>query len=125
MQNHLEIKLKNKFWTRHVRDWTKSRDLVMSGPVQEDPYGSHKGPTQSDFCRKKFTNESGQTEISSILLWGHLIVTLFGLPIVPLWGLPIGPGLMGPIWVLLDRSGHDQITTFGQISHASGPKLGF
>ena len=42
----------------------------------------------------------------------------------PGWG-PYGPiwALMGPIWVLLDRSGHDQITTFGPISHVSGPKL--
>ena len=38
MQNHLEIWSKNQFWTRNVRNWTKSRDLVMSGPVQEDKY---------------------------------------------------------------------------------------
>ena len=44
MQNHLEISSKSKFWTRNVRNWTKSRDLVMSGPVQEDPYGPHMGP---------------------------------------------------------------------------------
>ena len=25
-------------------NWTKSPDLVMSGPVQEDPYGPHMGP---------------------------------------------------------------------------------
>ena len=28
-------------------------------------------------------------------------------------------------WTGLGRSGHVQITTFGQISHASGPKLSF
>ena len=39
IQNHLEISSKTQFWTRNVRNWTKSRDLVMSGPVQEDPYG--------------------------------------------------------------------------------------
>ena len=43
MQNHLEISSKTQFWIRNVRNWTKSRDLVMSGPVQEDPYGPHKG----------------------------------------------------------------------------------
>ena len=44
MQNHLELSSKIQFWTRSVRNRTKSRDLVMSGPVQEDPYGPHKGP---------------------------------------------------------------------------------
>ena len=41
MQNHLEISSKNHFWTRNVRNWTKSRDLDMSDlprPVQEDKY---------------------------------------------------------------------------------------
>ena len=28
-------------------------------------------------------------------------------------------------WTGLGRSGHDQITTFGQISHASAPKISF
>ena len=28
-------------------------------------------------------------------------------------------------WTGLDRSGHDQITTFGPISHVSGSKLAF
>ena len=31
----------------------------------------------------------------------------------------------GPYGALLDRSGHDQITTFSPISHVSGPKLTF
>ena len=47
-------------------------------------------------------------------------------PSGPLWAhiwAHMGP--YGPIWVLLDRSGHDQITTFGPISHASVPKLSF
>ena len=44
MQNHYEILSKYYFWTRNVRNWTKSPDLVMSGPVQEDPYGLHMGP---------------------------------------------------------------------------------
>ena len=44
MQNHYEISSKYHFWTRNVRNWTKSPDLVMSGPVQEDPYGPHMGP---------------------------------------------------------------------------------
>ena len=35
MQNHLEISSTNQFWIRNVRNWTKSRDLVMSRPVQE------------------------------------------------------------------------------------------
>ena len=38
MQNHLEISSETQFWTRNMRNWTKSRDLVMSGPVQEDKY---------------------------------------------------------------------------------------
>ena len=46
-------------------------------------------------------------------LWAHMG------PYGPLWALmgPYGPiwAHMGPIWVLLDRSGHDQITTFGPI----------
>ena len=44
MQNHYVISSKYHFWTRNVRNWTKSPDLVMSGPVQEDPYGPHMGP---------------------------------------------------------------------------------
>ena len=33
MQNHLEIALKIKFWTRSVRNWTKTLTSVMSGPT--------------------------------------------------------------------------------------------
>ena len=44
MQNHYVISSKYHFWTRNVPNWTKSPDLVMSGPVQEDPYGPHMGP---------------------------------------------------------------------------------
>ena len=44
MQNHYEISSKYHFWARNVRNWTKSPDLVMSGPVQEDPYGPHMAP---------------------------------------------------------------------------------
>ena len=44
MQNHYVISSKYHFWTRSVPNSTKSPDLVMSGPVQEDPYGPHKGP---------------------------------------------------------------------------------
>ena len=47
MQNHYEISSKYHFWTRNVTNSTKSPDLVMSGPVQEDPYGpiwAHVGP---------------------------------------------------------------------------------
>ena len=61
MQNHLEVSSKNKFWTRNVRNWSKSlygkftesiRNLPRpSRPVQEGPYGpirahiwAHKGP---------------------------------------------------------------------------------
>ena len=46
MQNHCVISSKYHFWTRNVSNSTKSPDLVMSGPVQEDPYGpirSHMG----------------------------------------------------------------------------------
>ena len=51
-------------------------------------------------------------------------------PICALMGPYMGPygpiwALMGPIWVLLDRSGHDQIRTFGPISHVSGPEMVF
>ena len=38
MQNHQEITSKIKFWSRNVRNWTKTLTLVMSGPVQEDKY---------------------------------------------------------------------------------------
>ena len=44
MQNHYEILSKYHFWTRNLRNWTKSPDWVMSGPVQEDTYGPHMGP---------------------------------------------------------------------------------
>ena len=47
MQNHYVIWSKYHFWTRNAPNSTKSPDLVMSGPVQEDPYGpirAHKGP---------------------------------------------------------------------------------
>ena len=47
MQNHDVISSKYHFWTRNVPNWTKSPDLVMSGPVQKDPYGpirAHVGP---------------------------------------------------------------------------------
>ena len=44
MQNHVEISSKTNSWTRDVRNFTKSRDLVMPGPVQEDPYGPQPGP---------------------------------------------------------------------------------
>ena len=44
MQNHYVISSKYHFWTRDVPNSTKSPDLVMSGPVQEDPYGPHMGP---------------------------------------------------------------------------------
>ena len=44
MQAHYVISSKYRFWTRNVPNWTKSPDLVMSGPVQEDPYGPHMAP---------------------------------------------------------------------------------
>ena len=50
-------------------------------------------------------------------------------PYGPIWALmgPYGPiwAHMGPIWILLDRSGHDPIKTFGPISHVSGPEIVF
>ena len=57
MQNHLEVSSKSKFWTRNVRNWSKSlygkftesiRNLPRPPrPVQEGPYGpirAHMGP---------------------------------------------------------------------------------
>jgi len=38
MQNHLYISSKTQFWSRNVRNLTKRRDLVMSGPAKEDKY---------------------------------------------------------------------------------------
>ena len=35
MQNHLEISLENQFWTRSVRNWTKTLTSVMSGPTRD------------------------------------------------------------------------------------------
>ena len=68
--------IKNKFWTRSMRNWTKSRDLVMSGPVQEDPYGPHKGPYGAHMgpkpCRCKRYARPGShlcPELCSALLW--------------------------------------------------------
>ena len=44
MQNHLEISSKIQFWTRSVRNWSKSLTeslrkvyAIFQGPVQEDP----------------------------------------------------------------------------------------
>merc|ERR1711924_47907 len=39
MQNHLLISSKYNFWTRNVRNWTKSRDLDMSGLAKTCPGG--------------------------------------------------------------------------------------
>ena len=40
-------------------------------------------------------------------------------------GVPMGPygAMYGPIWILLDRSGHGQIRTFGPIWYVSGPEM--
>ena len=51
-----------------------------------------------------------------------------GLGPSPGWGpVRVGAhmGPYGPIWVLLDRSGHDQIRTFGRIWYVSGPEMVF
>ena len=34
MQNHLEITSKNQFWTRSVRNWTKTLTSIMSEPAK-------------------------------------------------------------------------------------------
>ena len=52
MQNHYVISSKYHFWTRNVLNSTKSSDLVMSGPVQEDPYGPHMGPYGPTWAHK-------------------------------------------------------------------------
>ena len=39
MQNHLEISSRTLFWTRNVPNWTKSRELDMSGPAKTSPGG--------------------------------------------------------------------------------------
>ena len=39
MQNHYEISSKYHFWTRNVRNLTKSRDLDMSGLAKTCPGG--------------------------------------------------------------------------------------
>ena len=39
MQNHLEIQSKSQFWTRSVRNWTKSLTSVLSGPAKASPGG--------------------------------------------------------------------------------------
>ena len=61
--------------------------------------------------------------------WGPVRVGAHMGPYGPIWALmgPYGPiwGHMGPIWVLLDRSGHDQIRTFGRIWYVSGPEMVF
>ena len=44
MQNHLEIKSKSQFWTREVRNRTKTRHSLMSGPtVDSINQETHKG----------------------------------------------------------------------------------
>ena len=56
MQNHYVISSKYHFWTRDVPNSTKSPDLVMSGPVQEDPYGPMYGPIRAHIGAHKGPN---------------------------------------------------------------------
>ena len=60
-------------------------------------------------------------------IWAHM--GPYGPIYGPIWAHvgPYGPiwAHMGPIWVLLDRSGHDQIRTFGPIWYVSGPEMVF
>ena len=47
MQNHYVISSKYHFWTWNVPNWTKSRDLNMSGPAKTclgGPIRAHMGP---------------------------------------------------------------------------------
>ena len=39
MQNHYVISSKYYFWTRNVRNWTKTLTSVMSGPAKTCPGG--------------------------------------------------------------------------------------
>ena len=44
MQNHLEITSTSQFWTRSVRNWTKTLTSIMSGPTLDSKHEEkHKG----------------------------------------------------------------------------------
>ena len=66
MQNHLEFLSKNQFWTRNVRNWTKSRDLVMSGPAKTCPGG-----------QKYLLQTNGNTFISEIAPFQFLLAIFY------------------------------------------------
>ena len=79
MQNHLEISSKTQFWTRNVRNWTKSRDLVMSGLAKTCPGGQILTANQ-----RKYFYFSGITHLKFLLQnptsplgWGGLGLRLF------------------------------------------------
>ena len=55
MQNHLEISAKTLFGTRNVPNWTKSRDLDMSGPAKTSP-GGQVLVSKAGFCFYFFRN---------------------------------------------------------------------
>ena len=68
MQNHLEISSKTLFWTRNVLDWTKSRDLDMSGPAKTSP-GGQVLVSKAGFCFYFFRNYTCSFFISKFIMF--------------------------------------------------------
>ena len=127
MQNHLDISSKTQFWLRILQSCTKTLTLDMSGPAKSWFGHVRTWKVVIWSCpdlSKRTSTYCKPAEISLFL--SQIMIDSQMMIDGPHMG-PYGPiwALMGPIWVLLDRSGHDQITTFGPISHASGPKLSF
>ena len=108
MQNHHVNLSKYHFWTRNMQNSTKSRDLVMSGPVQENPYGPQKrpyGPIWTPTC----------CAVLCCPGWG---------PYGPLWG-PYGSSWTGPDMtksrlLVQFRTFRVQNKVFGQMRPGSG-----
>ena len=68
MQNHLEISSKTLFWTRNVPNWTKSRDLDMSGPAKTSP-GGQVLVSKAGFCFYFFRNYTFPFFISKFIMF--------------------------------------------------------
>ena len=99
------------FW---VQNWVFKKNLDGSAPFFGQETHEHVKTTKKRCLEAK-------KEISFVKM--HLVrVGAHMDPYGPIWA-HMGP--YGPLWAHMDRSGHDQIRTFGTIWYVSGPKLTF
>ena len=143
MQNHLDISSKTQFWTRNVRNWSKSlteslRKVYvifqdLSRRTHKGPYGpiwAHKGP-----IRAHMDPNPDRAFVSRALddIHRNPTASRSATENGPSWG-PYGP-IYGPLWAHMGPPGQVlekastfrqlSVETFGPISHVSGPKLTF